>query len=54
MTGNGDHSRKKPLTDRKEADRLAELWLIENREALDSYNAYIAKHGLPLARFRPF
>jgi antitoxin CcdA len=49
-----DGQRKNSPADRKEADRLAELWLIENKEALDTANAYIAKHGLPLARFRPF
>ena len=27
-------------------------WLEENREALDSSNAYVEKHGLPLARYR--
>ncbi|WP_444718899.1 type II toxin-antitoxin system CcdA family antitoxin [Paucibacter soli] len=24
-------------------------WLIQNREALDSSNAYVEQHGLPLA-----
>jgi antitoxin CcdA len=27
-------------------------WLEENRAALDSSNAYVEKHGLPLARYR--
>jgi antitoxin CcdA len=27
-------------------------WLEENREALASLNAYIEKHGLPLAKYR--
>ena len=29
-------------------------WLIENTEALESSNAYVEQHGLPLARFRQF
>lgn len=27
----------------------AESWLAENRAALESSNAFVAKHGLPLA-----
>lgn len=30
------------------------LWLEENREALESSNAYVEKHGLPLAKYRMF
>jgi antitoxin CcdA len=29
-------------------------WLEENREALESSNAYVEKYGLPLARYRLF
>jgi antitoxin CcdA len=29
-------------------------WLDENKEALDSWNQYIAEHGLPLAKHRRF
>ena len=29
-------------------------WLADNSDALDSSNAYVAEHGLPLARFRQF
>lgn len=29
-------------------------WLEENREALESSNAYVEKHGLPLAKYRLF
>jgi antitoxin CcdA len=40
------------------AEQIAELrekrWLEENREALDSSNAYIEAHGLPLAKHRPY
>jgi antitoxin CcdA len=32
----------------------AEQWIEENREAIESSNAYVEKHGLPLARFRMF
>jgi antitoxin CcdA len=30
------------------------LWLEENREALESSNAYVKEHGLPLAKYRMF
>ena len=29
-------------------------WIEENREAIESSNAYVEKHGLPLARYRQF
>ena len=29
-------------------------WIEENREALLSSNAYVEKHGLPLAKYRMF
>jgi antitoxin CcdA len=40
----------------EEAVRKArrERWLEENREALESYNEYIRKHGLPLEKYRMF
>lgn len=31
-----------------------EQWKQENREAIESSNAYVEKHGLPLARYRQF
>lgn len=31
-----------------------EQWLTDNRDALESSNTYVAKRGLPLARFRQF
>jgi len=34
--------------------KRTELWLAENRAALESYNAWVAKNGLPLDRFRSF
>ncbi|OLP52731.1 post-segregation antitoxin CcdA [Rhizobium rhizosphaerae] len=30
------------------------LWRIENAEAIAACNDYVAKHGLPLARYRQF
>lgn len=36
------------------AERRAEMWLAENRSALDSSNAYVERNGLPLARYRSF
>lgn len=36
------------------AKRRAELWTEENAAALDSYNAYVEKDGLPLEKSRLF
>ena len=36
------------------AKRRAERWIEENRGALDSYNAYVERNGLPLEKFRLF
>jgi antitoxin CcdA len=36
------------------AERHAELWLEENREAVESSNAYVEKRGLPLEKYRMF
>ena len=36
------------------AERRTELWLNENRAALESSNAYVEQHGLPLAKYRSF
>ncbi len=36
------------------AEKRAQLWLRENREAIDSSNEYVDKHGLPLQRFKMF
>ncbi|WP_137129681.1 type II toxin-antitoxin system CcdA family antitoxin [Rhizobium sp. FY34] len=30
------------------------LWKIENAEAIQAANDYVAKHGLPLAKYRLF
>jgi len=32
----------------------AAAWIEENREAIESSNAYVERHGLPLARYRLF
>ena len=31
-----------------------EQWNERNKDAIDNYNAYIAEHGLPLAKYRTF
>jgi antitoxin CcdA len=36
------------------AERRAALWLEENQAALESSNAYVEQHGLPLAQYRGF
>ena len=36
------------------ADKRAALWAEENHEAIQSSNAYVDKHGLPLAKYRGF
>ena len=29
-------------------------WIEENRAGIESWNRYVAEHGLPLARYRTF
>lgn len=36
------------------SEKLAEQWLRENQKAIASSNAYVEKHGLPLAKYRMF
>lgn len=36
------------------AEKRAEIWLKNNQSALESSNAYVEQHGLPLARYRSF
>ncbi len=36
------------------AEKRAEQWVQENREAFESSNAYVEKYGLPLAKYRMF
>jgi Post-segregation antitoxin CcdA len=43
---------KKELTSPSSEKAIA--WPLENREAIESSNAYVAKHGQPLAKFRMY
>jgi antitoxin CcdA len=36
------------------AEKRAELWIQENWAAIESSNAYVEEHGLPLAKHRMF
>ena len=36
------------------AEKRAERWLKENWEAIESSNAFVEKHGLPLENYRMF
>lgn len=36
------------------ARKHTEVWLEENKEAIDSSNAFVEEHGLPLAKYRRF
>ncbi len=36
------------------AEKRSELWLAENRAALESSNSYVEQNGLPLAQYRTF
>ncbi|MBM3597709.1 MAG: post-segregation antitoxin CcdA [Alphaproteobacteria bacterium] len=36
------------------AEARAKAWKAENRAAIEASNAYVEKHGLPLARHRRF
>ncbi len=36
------------------AKARSELWLAENQEAIESSNAFVEKHGLPLTKYRMF
>jgi antitoxin CcdA len=40
--------------DRAIAEKRAEVWLQENRDALQSSNDYVERNGLPLAKYRQF
>ncbi len=33
---------------------MREMWLEENREALDSWNKWVEENGLPLVHYRQF
>ena len=45
---------KMPLGRDPDRSKRAQEWLDENREALDSWNAWVEEHGLPLAKYRLF
>jgi len=34
--------------------RYWEQWNVRNKDAIDAYNVRVAKHGLPLAKYRSF
>lgn len=34
--------------------RRKQEWQAENKAAIDSFNAYVEEHGLPLAKYRMF
>ncbi len=36
------------------AEKRAQRWIQENWEAIESSNAYVEKHGLPLEKYRMF
>lgn len=36
------------------AEKRSELWLAENRAALESSNSYVEQNGLPLAQYQAF
>ena len=38
----------------RRATKRSERWLAENHEAIESSNAFVEKHGLPLAKYRMF
>jgi antitoxin CcdA len=33
---------------------VRKAWIEENREAIEACNAWVEKHGLPLAKYRQF
>ena len=36
------------------AEKRAEIWREENKEAFECWNAYVEKNGLPLEKYRSF
>ncbi len=45
-----------PYTPEEEAaiEAWREQWLVENMEAIESWNHWVKEHGLPLAKYRMF
>jgi antitoxin CcdA len=51
----GNTTRQTAETQKRTTDSsISEGWVNENRDALNSSNEYVEKHGLPLANFRQF
>lgn len=50
---NISHAAEAGVTQAIKAQREA-LWLQENKEAIESSNAYVEKYGLPLEKYRMF
>lgn len=44
----------RPEGERERVTEEAKRWLEENADAFKSWNDYIDKNGLPLAKYRPF
>jgi antitoxin CcdA len=46
-----------PVEGRSEGEvrnAVREAWIEENREAIERWNLWVEKHGLPLEPYRPF
>lgn len=41
-------------TEEQARNAVREAWIEENREAIEASNAWVEKHGLPLAKYRQF
>ena len=53
-SGSGRRATNVSLDRERLAEARATRWLEENREALESSNAWVREHGLPLAKYRMF
>ena len=36
------------------SEEKSRRWLLENKEAIENWNEYVLKNGLPLAKYRQF
>jgi post-segregation antitoxin (ccd killing protein) len=50
----GQKGTKEESPAQRELTRDQESWLAANKSALDAWNDYVEKHGLPLSRHRSF
>ena len=41
-------------TEEEVRQAVRKAWIEENREAMEAWNAWVEKNGLPLERFRAF